>query len=188
MKKFKALIFAFIFSTAFVSGNSIDLELPLKIEFAKSENELNHNYSNTSMLKFPLPFTGPARVSYVFEKPESKWSFGVGCSVYVYPFQTLSVSGSARYHIYTFENGNSLELRNILDAGLFMHFKGYYNVEKGKRDVMSSISPFVEYSPMIFYIKNNFEFGFGPDFAAACDQNFLKVFYGINFNFGYKFF
>lgn len=189
MKKIAAVLLSLFVLSGTVFAHTMEFIFPLKIEIAKTEKELNYNYCGTDALGFPLPIVGPIRVNYLFENNDSKWTFGAGASVYVYPFQSINASALAIYEICSFKNGSALEVRNVFDVGLFMHFKEYYNVSKGRRDIMTSVSPLLEYSCMIYYRTGGnvpFLVGIGPVISGACDEQTIKIYYGINVDLGFR--
>ena len=187
----RKIIFILILLLNFVSAlcfADIDIEIPIDIVLAKSEFPLD-NHKSYSMF-FPYFSAGPLRCSYIFESPEdSKWTFGVGGSLIILPFQTLSAFGSASYRLCSFENGGVLELTNMLDLGIFCKFYSYFDVTEGKRAIKPYISPAIGYTLNLYYRnlkKMGFYVGTGLFCGTASIYDSIMVLYGVDVAFGFR--
>ncbi len=191
--KIKKLFMLFSFLTFFSLGAfaAVDVEIPAKIIFAYSDVDLKSDFSQTVPTSFPLPFAGPARVLYLFDKTEeSRWTFGLGGSTYVFPFQTIAASASAAFNLLDFKNGNSLEIFNVLDAGYLHYAYKYFDSSLGRRTSKHFNSFCAEYNlSAVYRWKGNFKgfVGFGPQIGITSLDKEIFVFYGININLGYRF-
>ena len=169
---------------------TMDVELPAKIVFAKTENEAGYRYSETRFLDLPIPIIGPIRAQYVFNPiPGSGWTFGVGASSYVYPFQTIALSGSAMYTILSFKNGGELQIKNTLDVGLFSITSSYFDVAQARTVTRPYFSPAMEYSLSLNCRPTGsspFYFGLGPGIGLASAKGSFFLYYGLNVNLGLR--
>ena len=190
--KFKKTLLAAVL--IFMAGNifafTFDLELPLKIVLAKTENEFAYDYCASKFLDIPVPLVGPVRAQYVFNPGTTKgWTFSAGLSSYVFPFQTLALSASASYRLCTFKNGGTLELKNTLDAGLFCLVSSFYDVEKGMTVTKPWFSPGLEYSLTVEYMTHGkvpVYFAAGPGIALASAKGSFFLYYGVNVLVGFR--
>ncbi len=184
------LLPALIFFAAQIFAFTLDVELPVKIVFAKTENEFDYRYSETRFLDLPIPIIGPIRAQYVFNPiPESGWTFGVGASSYVYPFQTIALSMSATYTLLPFKNGGDLQIKNTLDLGLFSITSSYFDVAQARTVTRPYFSPAMEYSLSLNCRptgESPFYFGLGPGIGLSSAKGSFFVYYGLNINLGLR--
>lgn len=186
MKKIFSLIFLSLFGI-FVAKASVEVQVPFKIINAYSIFDFEDNFYETDLTPFPLPWIGPIRVSYVFDKTEAKpFYFSAGLSSYVYPLQTICASGSAFFKLYEFKNQNTLELLNVLDLG-YAHFAWeYFDADLGNRRVKHYNSFCAGYNLSLIYRNPHVLLGFGPRIEIVLSKNSFML-YGFEFSISHRF-
>ncbi len=186
MKKIFSLAFLSFFGI-FVAKASIDVQVPFKIVNAYSIFDFEDNFYETELTPFPIPWIGPVRVSYVFDKDETKpFYFSAGLSSYAYPMQTICASGSAFFKLYEFKNHNTLELLNVLDLG-YAHFAWeYFDADLGKRNVAHYNSFCAGYNLSLIYRTSRTFLGFGPRIELVLNKNSFML-YGFELSICYRF-
>ena len=195
MKNKNSSFFAIIFCAFFILFcparlfASVDIELPLDANLGFSEIPLDDHQNFTQF--FPYFTIGPIRAQYVFDS-ENRWSFGLGGSVFAWPFQNFAFTASANFLLCQFKNAGSLELSNIFEPGLFMLFSDYYVVEgenSGKTVTKANCSLSLSYLLNLIYRLNNdsgFYCGLGCYVAGTKVDSSLCILYGINTTFGWR--
>lgn len=186
MKKIFTLSFLSVFAI-FVAKASVDVQVPFKAINAYSVFDFEDNFYETDFTYFPLPCAGPIRISYVFDKDNSKpFYFSVGLSSYVWPVQTICASGGAFFRLYEFKNQNSLELLNILDLGYAHSAWEYFDADSGNRTLAHYNYFCAGYNLSLIYRTSHFLFGFGPRIDAAFSKNSFML-YGFELSVCYRF-
>ena len=186
MKKIFALSFLSVFAI-FVAKASVDVQVPFKIINAYSVFDFEDNFYETDLAYFPLAWAGPIRVSYVFDRNETKpFYFSAGLSSYFWPMQTICVSGSAFFKLYEFKNQNTLELLNVLDLGYAHSAWEYFDADSGNRTLAHYNYFCAGYNLSLIYRTSHFLFGFGPRIEAAFSKNSFML-YGFELSVSYRF-
>ncbi len=185
-KIFALILLLCVFPLAFAD---VDLELPVGSVFALSEIPTDGNQAYSMF--FPYFEAGPLTCRYNFapDSEASRWTFGLGGSLLLWPFQTVCASGSAVFRIKDFRNDSYLELVNALDAGIFMLFSSYYDVEQGKKVSLPYFSPALGYTLALnYHFANESPFYLGGAFrmgGADISGSFMFV-YAVNLTCGFR--
>lgn len=185
MKNLKKILICLTitFCTSKIFAN-VDIEFPLKFIVGETKISQSTAFASTATTPFPLPFFGPLRAHYLFEDCQ-RWTFGLGGSAYLWPFQSLALSGKAIFTIKTFKNSNSLELVNILDLGMTGKGNKYFNAEEQKNTFTYSVAPGFEYTLMLNYRWGKWSAGFGPSVGFSAYGGNIIGLYNVNASISY---
>ena len=139
--KNRSLVLALLI--VFFSGTplsaAIDLKIPLDFALGYSEIPLDKHKSYSTAYPYLVP--GPISAQYIFQGPSSKWEFGAGASILVFPYQALNAEGSAHFIAAVFPGDSFISLDATVDLGILTYFYKYWDVTLKSNKTEVSVSP-----------------------------------------------